>query len=207
MKTVVCLSVVCALAIDCYGAEHQLPDNPKAVVIQYDQPIYISGRKLPRSGPDLQILADGTIVVHDPFGRPQGLGGALPDRLVPGGIVPGGVVPDGGGAEPAGHVKKIESTKLSAKEMQALLAFIVDEQKFFEVKVDNSQLQRMLADANNTSIQVDIDGKKKQHHVYAIDQAARFATEENGLTQMRAIFARLKPLRAQAIQAAQAEKQ
>ncbi len=202
MKSCAVMAVILAMAGNCWGVDepalkHTVPVDAKAVVIQYEQPAYIEGRALPRSGPELQILADGTIVVHDPFGRPPGgFGGAVVD---PG---PGAVRP-----KKLAHVKKIASSKMRDVELDALLTFIINEQKFFEFKVDSSKLRQVLADANNTNVTVNADGKSRIHRAYGLNEArAEFVTEENGYAQMRRIHKRLAAIRSKAIKQARTEK-
>lgn len=156
-----------ALAADEKKASYQLPKDAKAVVLSYDSH---SGFGPPRANknPMLSILADGTVLMPDRYGR--------------GGDVTG---------------------KISAAELQGLLHFAVEDNKFFsfdtdkvKVKMKAAEQQRQIpqiADAPVSAFFIQL--AKRSHGVshYAMGMASQYP-EITELQQLNAIADRLRKL-------------
>lgn len=181
---------------------HALPQDPKAIVVQYRVGAHMMGRMLPASGPDLVVLADGTVIAHDPFGRPP----APPEHVIIEAPQPVGMPEKVKVPEPAKppHVASVRGA-IGPEDVQDLLGFILDENRFFEfdskVAADkyNETKAPRIADAASTTFEVTADGRTYKGWVYAIDSVNYADSQVPELARMQAVYNRLVSLRKKTI--------
>ena len=95
--------------------------------------------------------------------------------------------------------KKPEIFKIEAEEVQSLLRFIIEENKFFETDADAIQKKikgrAHLADARGAIIIVNANGKQKKVHFYGLSILANQHKENKELQQLAAIEKQLQRLK------------
>ena len=187
------------------AATHALPAEPGAVVVSYSVGHHIEGRMMPKSGPELVVKADGTVIVHDPFGYPPDPGPEPFIRLE----TEEDHVPAPAPPKPA-HVTHVAG-QLTPGELQELLRFIIDKNDFFNYDSrtvhDEIAALRMLADAPSTTFKVAADGKEHTAWAYAISMDnPGLLVKHPRRDQIKAIYNRLSAMRKRIIDEAKSKE-
>ena len=97
--------------------------------------------------------------------------------------------------DPWGQGRKVEG-KISAEELQGLLRFILDQQKFSEITAKDLQLPAgmMVTDASTTTLTVDADGNQQHLSGRAVETVARRAGPNSPAARFETIVRRLDNL-------------